>query len=53
MTRIKLLVYLIDLLSARPAGAQYYTNYPTLDNLSHYLESSYGDVRVGDPFDFH
>ena len=46
MTRIKLLVYLIGLLSALPAGAQYYTNYPTLDNPSHYLESYHGDIRV-------
>jgi hypothetical protein len=46
MTRIKLFVYLIVLLSAMPVGAQYYTNYPTLDEPIHYLESYYPEIRL-------
>jgi hypothetical protein len=46
MSRITLLVCLIVLLSAMPVGAQYYTNYPTLDEPTHYLESYYPEVRL-------
>ncbi len=45
MTRIKLLVCLIVLLSAMPTGAQHYTNYPTLDKPTNYLKSYHPDIR--------
>ena len=45
MTSIRLLVYLMVLLSAMPVGAQYYSNYPALQKPVHYLQSYNPEIR--------